>query len=473
VDGLEVVGRGGNGVVYRGRQADHDRDVAVKVVHSPTTEMSAVDRWRREVTAMGRLSNHPNIVTMFSGGVTDDGLPYFVMPYLPGGSLKERLAEQGRMAPADVAAMGAKLAGALTAAHEMGVLHRDVKPDNVLLSPYGEPQLSDFGIARLADTTTTAAGTFHATIRYAAPEVLAGAPATEAVDVYGLGATLFTCLTGRAPFADYDEDSVVALIGRVASEAPADLRLDGVPAPLASVVERAMAKDPADRYPTAVALRAALEQAEAQLASGGPEATQVMPAAAPPTQVAPVVAPVARPSSRTRRRAKGPLVGAAALLVVALGGLGLLLATQADDDPGGSGTTGDAASVTTESTAPSTTTAAPTTAAPPPTTAAPAGDAAASLVDHATRYFEALGAEDYSAAYDMLSPAFQERQSEADFITFWRTQAPVAIAGDPRVDEAGRRVTVPISAAGSRRDMTLSFIPDGDEGWFVNGPQPG
>src|SRR5437763_4219090 len=122
VEGLEVIGRGGYGIVYRGRQPDLDREIAVKVISAPATETSAATRWRREITAMGRLSNHPNIVAVYSGGVTDDGLPYLVMPYLPGGSLQDRLVRDGPLPAGEVAALGAKLAGALAAAHGVGVL---------------------------------------------------------------------------------------------------------------------------------------------------------------------------------------------------------------------------------------------------------------------------------------------------------------------------------------------------------------
>ena len=113
VEGLEPIGRGGHSVVYRARQPDLGRDVAVKVLSATVEGGADVEQWRREITAMGRLSNHPNIVAAYAGGLTDDGRPYLVMPYVPEGSLGDRVRRSGPLAPAEVAAMGAQLAGAL------------------------------------------------------------------------------------------------------------------------------------------------------------------------------------------------------------------------------------------------------------------------------------------------------------------------------------------------------------------------
>ncbi|MBA2625896.1 MAG: serine/threonine protein kinase, partial [Acidimicrobiia bacterium] len=259
IEMFEPVGRGGFSVVYRGRQPDLEREVAVKVISMPGTVGKEVERWQREIAAMGRLSNHPNILTPYTGGVTDDGSPYLVMPYVPGGSLGDRLRSRGPMPPDDVAAIGAKLASALASAHAAGVLHRDVKPDNVLVSPYGEPQLTDFGIARLLDATATATRTIHATIPYAAPEVLSGQRATEAADVYGLAATLFACLTGAAPFPSGEDVSLVALVSRIVTQPPPDMRGFGVPEDLAAAIERGLAKEPADRFAGAADFSRALD----------------------------------------------------------------------------------------------------------------------------------------------------------------------------------------------------------------------
>ncbi|MEJ7846116.1 MAG: serine/threonine-protein kinase, partial [Acidimicrobiales bacterium] len=277
---LLAIGRGGFGTVYRGRQPHLDREVAVKVLDAHDADGIALQRFQREVGAMGRLSNHPNIVAVYDGGVTAEGHPYLVMPFVPGGSLGDLLRRDGPLAPDMVAAMGAKLAGALASTHAAGVLHRDVKPDNVLISPYGEPQLTDFGIARLADATTTAWQSVALTVHYAAPEVLGGEPASPASDVYALGATLHACLTGTPPFKGEPGEALMAVVGRIATQPAPDLRAAGIDDPLAAVVEAALAKDPADRIPTAEELRRRLEAviATPTSATGGhPTRTEQLP----------------------------------------------------------------------------------------------------------------------------------------------------------------------------------------------------
>ncbi|HAS12121.1 MAG TPA: hypothetical protein DCS55_16640, partial [Acidimicrobiaceae bacterium] len=278
VDLVEVIGSGGSGVVYRGRQAAFDRDVAVKVArHVDDADGAPAARWEREVAAVGRLSNHPNIVPVFDAGVTDDGSPYLVMPHVPKGSLGDRIRREGPVPADEVASIGARLADALATVHAAGVLHRDVKPDNVLWSPHGEPQLTDFGIARLEDLTTTSDLALQATISYAAPEVLAGEPATEASDVYGLGATLYACLTGSSPHPSGGGENVAALVARVLEEDPPPLAAQGVPAGLAAVIERAMARRPADRHVDAIRFRHELERVRTgplAAAPPGPDPTE-------------------------------------------------------------------------------------------------------------------------------------------------------------------------------------------------------
>ena len=147
---------------------------------------------------MGRLSGHPNIVNILQVGVTESNRPYIVMPYHAAGSLAQRLRRVGRIAWPDALRIGVKLCGALETAHRAGTLHRDIKPANVLVNDYGEPQLSDFGIARIAGGYETATGFFTGTIAYTAPEVLAGNPPTTASDVYSLGATIYALIAGTA-----------------------------------------------------------------------------------------------------------------------------------------------------------------------------------------------------------------------------------------------------------------------------------
>ena len=289
VEELEPVGRGGFAVVYRGWQPEYQRYVAVKVLE-PSTDPAVVGRFRREVRAMGAVSDHPNVVPIYGAGVVD-GRGYMVMPLLPGGTLDDKIRSAPLDAP-EVVRIGRALADALAASHRIGLLHRDVKPANVLFTAYGDPQLADFGIARFADATATHTG-FAATVAYAAPEVLQGEPATPASDVYSLGATLHAALRGEAPFRRVDGEPAVATAMRVLSDEPAHLKAAGVPAALAAVVERAMAKDPADRYPTAQALRHALETVDLGIA------TRKRPTAA-------AAASSRRNPSRARHRGRGP-----------------------------------------------------------------------------------------------------------------------------------------------------------------------
>ena len=147
---------------------------------------------------MGALSGHPNIVNILQVGVTENGRPFIVMPYHAVGSLAERLRREGRIAWPEALRMGVKLCGALETAHRTGTLHRDIKPANVLFNDYGEPQLSDFGTARIAGGYKTVTGFFTGTLSYTAPEVLAGNPPTVVADVYSLGATIYALIAGRA-----------------------------------------------------------------------------------------------------------------------------------------------------------------------------------------------------------------------------------------------------------------------------------
>ena len=157
-----------------------------------------VDRFVREQRAMGKLSGHPNIVSMFQSGTTKSGRPYIVMQYHPRDSLNA-LIETGPIGWQESLHIGVKIAGALETAHRRGTLHRDIKPANILLTEYGEPELTDFGIARISGGFETATGVLIASPAFTAPEVLGGQTPTAAADLYSLGATLLCALNGHAP----------------------------------------------------------------------------------------------------------------------------------------------------------------------------------------------------------------------------------------------------------------------------------
>ena len=251
-DDVVEIGHGGFGVVFRCVQPLLDREVAIKVL-TADLDPDNVDRFLREQRAMGRLSGHPHIVTIFQVGTTARGRPYIVMPCHDKGSLEALIRRHGPMDWSETLRIGVKLAGALEAAHRAGILHRDVKPGNVLLTEYGEPQLTDFGIARIAGGFQTATGEIIGSPAFTAPEVLAGASPTPASDVYSLGATLFCMLTGHAAFERRSGEQVVAQFLRITSQPIPDLREQGLPAEVAAVIERAMAQDASARPASAAA----------------------------------------------------------------------------------------------------------------------------------------------------------------------------------------------------------------------------
>ena len=240
------IGRGGFGVVYRCKQPLLDRAVAVKVL-TAHLDPENLDRFLREQHAMGRLSGHPNIVTILQVGTTATARPFIVMPYHAKNSLEALIHRHGPLDWRETLRVGVKVAGALEAAHAAGVLHRDVKPGNILLNEYGEPELTDFGIARIAGGFQTATGVITGSPAFTAPEVLEGKPPTPASDVYSLGATLFCALTGHAAFERRKGEKVVAQFLRITSQPTPDLREHGLPADVAAVIERAMSRDPAAR----------------------------------------------------------------------------------------------------------------------------------------------------------------------------------------------------------------------------------
>ncbi|WP_225731888.1 MULTISPECIES: serine/threonine-protein kinase [unclassified Nocardia] len=244
--GAKEIGRGGFGVVYRCIQRALDRVVAVKVL-SEELEAESRERFLREEQAMGRLSGHPNIVDILQVDVTGSGLPFIVMPYCGRGSLEQLIREHGPLTWSDSLRAGVKLAGAIESAHRAGILHRDVKPANVLLTGYGEPQLTDFGIARIPGGFRTSNSLITGSPAFTAPEVLKGDDPTTRSDIYGLGATLFALLTGHAAFERQAGEKVVAQFLRITTQPVPDLREHDIPADVAAAIEYAMASDPDDR----------------------------------------------------------------------------------------------------------------------------------------------------------------------------------------------------------------------------------
>jgi hypothetical protein len=248
------IGRGGYSVVYQARDRRVGSDVAIKLlVPPPAAARLARERLRREVQAVRRLS-HPNVVTVYD--VADDGpWTFVVLEYVAGPDLAVRVRQRGLLDPAAAARLGRDVAAALEAAHRAGILHRDVKPQNVLLDPDGRARLTDFGSARLAgQATVTQTGGVVGTPAYAAPEVMAGVRGDARADCYGLGMTLYFGLMGELPARGTRNGGAV---GRARGHHLRERRAD-VPDWLDAAVARATAADADERFPSAGLFAAAL-----------------------------------------------------------------------------------------------------------------------------------------------------------------------------------------------------------------------
>lgn len=256
---LTEIGRGGFGVVYRCAQAALDRTVAVKVLTAEFDDADNGARFLREQRAMGRLTGHPNIANVLQRGTTTGGHPFLVMPYYARGCLAQRIRQHGPLPLEEVLRVGVKIAGALHSAHSFGVIHRDVKPANILLSDYDEPMLSDFGIAHVHGGFETATGFMTGSPAFTAPEVLIGEAPGPASDVYSLGATLFCALTGHAAFERRSGEQLVAQFVRITADPIPDLRERNIADDVSAAVERAMSTSPSDRC-SMVTLGRALQQ---------------------------------------------------------------------------------------------------------------------------------------------------------------------------------------------------------------------
>ncbi len=501
VDGivdLERIGRGGFARVYRGWQTDMRRPVAVKVLDGVVDDPESDRRFRREVAAMGAASHHPNVVAIYATGVTSDGHPLLVMSYLPGGSLADRIRE-GPLDPATVVDIGTKMAAALSAAHESGVLHRDVKPSNILFSAYGEPHLADFGIARLADATRTNASQIVATVAYAPPEILSGETASAASDVYSLAATLYTALAGTPPFTIGTGEPLAASVARVVGQPPPDLRASGVPDQLAGVIARAMAKSPAERTPTAEQFRQELAGA---IGGGTVPATGATVAMATPEQADELSEPVWRGE---RRR---PVLIASALvflLVVAIAVAALRsgdgghsaakaapttstrVASTTSPPSTAAPTTATASTTAPRSTAPrtaptTTATTAPTTARPSsPTSVSPATSAsgtpassdpgAATPQATVTQYYQLLDGGNIDRGFTWLTPAYQARTGGiGSYRSFWQgirsVQASNIATPSPGVVQATLRYTK-VDGSVSVERVELGLVRSASTGNFL------
>ncbi|MDP9022968.1 MAG: protein kinase [Actinomycetota bacterium] len=341
---LDVLGEGGMGRVYRARDRTLDRDVAVKVMAPHLVgDPDAVQRFRDEARAAARLG-HRNVVRVYDTGSSDAG-EYIVMELVDGPSLKDLLADAGRLPVERAIATASAIASALAAAHEQGLVHRDVKPANVLWTSDGTVKVTDFGIARITgdDVDATVAAGFGSVL-YLSPEQATGERVDARADIYSLGCVLYEMLAGRPPFT---ADAPIGILHQHVHRQPdpPSAAVGEVPRALDAVVLRALAKDPDDRYPSADALRADLDRVRRGQPSltAGPDRTGQ--GADDTVAIAPVDAAgadtrvVIRTTSAGGHRRTGTVVAVAAavviVLVVAAVGLGALFGSRARPGPPG------------------------------------------------------------------------------------------------------------------------------------------
>lgn len=255
---LVQVGKGGFAVVYRARQDRFNRVVAMKVLTVEELDDRDRQRFERECSAMGNLSWHPNVVAIFDSGIAADGHPYLTMEYLDAGTLADRILSSGPLSWEEAVSTGIQIAGALGAAHEAGTLHRDLKPENLLVGPFGEVKLGDFGIAAIEGSARTTMGQSAYTIAHVAPEVLRGEQPDARTDIYGLASTIFTLIDGMPPFVGSRDEPMAALITKVLHHEPPGLT--GVPEALDALLRQAMDKDREQRPPDAESFGRALQE---------------------------------------------------------------------------------------------------------------------------------------------------------------------------------------------------------------------
>jgi serine/threonine protein kinase len=290
---LVEIGRGATGVVFRATQPEFGRTVAIKVLPGSPLEGDGRARFERERRALGRLSSHPNIVTVYDAGLTDDGEPFLVMEHMAAGSLAERVRTSGRLGWREATDVAIDVASALETAHRAGLLHRDLKPENVLVSAHGTVKVSDFNIAVIRWESGIPRELGTRSVVHAAPEVIAGDRLTASSDVYSMASTVFELVAGHAPFERGGDATMVPLFGRIATEPVPDLRALDVPDAVCTVLEHALAKDPAARPPSAVAFARAVQDAQRALG------VRPTPIRVPVAEASPEPPPAADPVRRS------------------------------------------------------------------------------------------------------------------------------------------------------------------------------
>jgi len=337
----ELLGRGGMAEVYLATDQVLDRPVAVKILGSwLSSDATFIERFRREALAAARIS-HPNLVAVYDAGSEGD-LHYIVMEHVPGETLADVLGRERRIPPVRATEIASSVGDALAVAHAAGIVHRDVKPANVMLTPDGRVKLMDLGIARgIEGESITRASSILGTAGYVSPEQARGERVDHRSDIYSLGCVLYEMLTGRQPF---EADNPVAVAFKHVHEAPLPpTSLEAsTPPGLEAVVLRAMEKDPASRFPSAAAMTSALHDSTSLATSI--DATRPLPVGGATTPLPAVGATVPPPTEPLGRRTDRPpprrRTVPVLLLLVALALLGgLAFALLGGDPPRGRGST--------------------------------------------------------------------------------------------------------------------------------------
>ncbi|MGE3287402.1 MAG: serine/threonine-protein kinase [Pseudonocardia sp.] len=436
----EKIGSGAMGVVWRGTDELLNRPVAVKELLAavpsgrqngdPLDEAS--QRLMREGRLGARLRQHPHVIGVFDVVVHDDR-PWLVMEYLPSRSLATVLAQRGTLPPQEVAEVGRQVADGLAAAHDAGVVHRDVKPGNVLLAEDGRVKLTDFGVSRAVDDVqVTRTGLIAGTPAFLAPEVARGREPTAASDVFALGATIYAAVEGHPPFGL--DDNAYALLHKVAMGAIEPPVQAG---PLTNLLMRLLAPEPEQR-PTAAQARDALAAVAAGappvLSSGTavlerPPAPAVVAAAPPPPMNPPTItgAPVAPPPARRAGRTSPVLMLLLGALLVAVGAGAVLLINR---------TGAETPVAAPPSAAAPTTSAAPRTTQPPPTSTAPAPTPADDPEGFVRDYYGLLPGNP-TAAWALLGPQAQSQSGSGGFAGYERFWGTVDDVDLDDVDQTG------------------------------------
>ncbi len=338
---LEVLGDGGMARVYLARDNVLDRDVALKVLREQYADDEAfVERFRREARSAASL-NHPSIVQVYDQGrAQEDGTYYIAMEYVPGGTLKERIQREGALEYREAAGIASRVAEALQRAHGRGITHRDIKPQNVLLTGRGEAKVADFGIARAASSKTiTETNLVLGTSAYMSPEQVRGERVGSASDLYSLGVVLYEALSGEQPYRA--DDPIATAMKHLEEPVPHPRVVNPeIPEGLDALVVKLLAKNPEERYASAAVLAEDLRRVRdglAPLEAGpGEGATTPLREEADRTALT-VVAPARAPGVPRRRRRLLPLIAALLVGIALLGGIAWALTRDASDQAGAGG----------------------------------------------------------------------------------------------------------------------------------------